>query len=274
MCTLVDDVTIVAELDPTAPPLPGWHRILTDDLRILRLLARLSDPAGPIETSLDEAASVWGEVATQHGTSWRVESQGATIALATPAGGERERPSEVVTPPLSADHAFRLEELLEPARDLGFAVPVEAAVHVHLDGAPFRSPEALVNVVRLFAYWREPLRSLLGTNPNCRRLAPLPNELVELGSGTPSLEELRAAAGRGGLSKFYDVNLTQLLRDDPLRDTIEIRILPGALTAADVIAPARVIERLLDRCLLPEPFPVPPSDPGAAVRDLTRLSGI
>jgi Putative amidoligase enzyme len=275
LCTLVDDVTIVADLEPAAAALPGWHRLLTDDPRLLRLLARVSDPGGSLENSLDAAASLWGVTAEQHGNVWRVESQGATIALATPSGGERERPCEIVTPPLSADHAAALRELLDPARALGFTVPVEAAVHVHLDGGPFRDPAALANVVRLFGHWREPLRRLLGTNPSCRRLAPLPAELLALvdrGDGPPDQATLRAAADRGGLTKFFDVNLTQLLRDDPLRDTIEIRILPGTLAVDEVTERAAVVEALLERCLDPTPFPAPPADLDRAARQLSAMA--
>jgi hypothetical protein len=274
VCALVDDVTIVAELDPTAAAPPGWHRILTDDPRLLRLLALWSDPGGPLENALDGAASLWGVEAERHGSVWRIESQGATIALATPAGGERERPCEIITPPLVADHRATLDALLAPARALGFTVPVEAAVHVHLDGAPFREAAAFANVVRLFAHWREPLRQLLGTNPSCRRLAPLPAELVDLvdRDSDPSLDELREAAARGGLTKFFDVNLTQLLRDDPLRDTVEVRILPGSLSAQDVIAGAAIVEGLLERCLATDRFPPPPPDLDGAAAQLRALA--
>jgi hypothetical protein len=41
----------------------------------------------------------------------------------------------LVAPPLTADHGAALEEPLGPARALGFTVPIEAAVHLHLDGA-------------------------------------------------------------------------------------------------------------------------------------------
>jgi hypothetical protein len=271
LCTLVDDVTIVAGLDPTAAAPPGWHRLLTDDPRLQRLLARVSDPGGPLETSLDGAAALWGAAAERHGNIWRLDSAGATIALATPSGGERERPCEIVTPPLAAGHADALEALLGPARALGFTIPDEAAVHLHLDGAPFRDPGVLANLVRLFGHWREPLHQLLGTNPRCRRLAPLPAELIDAVEDTPSLGQLRDAASRGGLTKFFDVNLTQLLRDDPLRDTLEIRILPGSMSADEVIRHAGTVEALLDRCLDPHPFPAPPERLDVAVRELSSL---
>jgi hypothetical protein len=272
LCTLVDDVTIVADLDASAAAPPGWHRLLTDDPRLLRLLARVSDPGGPLETALDGAASLWGVRAEQLGSVWRIESDGATIALATPSGGERERPCEIVTPPLVADHEAALDELLGTACDLGFTVPQEAAVHCHFDGSPFRNAGALANIVRLFGWWREPLRDLLATNSRCRRLAALPVELVALVQGSPTIEDLRAAAARGGLSKFFDVNLTQLMRDDPLRDTVEIRILPGTLHAGDVIERARVVEALLDRCCEPDRLPDAENTLDAAIRQLQRLA--
>lgn len=254
VCTVVDDITINSELDGRAAAPAGWIRVLTDDPRLQQLLARVCDPAGPLDHALDGVAELWNVLPERLGNIWRVDSLGATIALALPAGGERERPCEIVTPPLTADHEVRLDELLGPARELGFTVPVEAAVHIHLDGAPFRSPAALANLIRLFGHQREALRDRLGTNPNCCRLAPLPHQLLDVVQGTPSMADLRAAADAGKLSKFHDVNLTQLLTDSPLRDTVEIRILPGTLDAAEVIARASVIEKLLTRCLDPAPI--------------------
>ncbi|HEX3706949.1 MAG TPA: amidoligase family protein [Mycobacteriales bacterium] len=254
LCTLVDDVTITAELTASAPAPPGWLRLLTDDLRLARLLELTCDPAAPLDSVLDPVAALWGEPVESVGGVKRLDARGATIVLAAPSGGERERPCEIVTPPLARDHAAALEEVLGPARELGFAVPREAAVHLHVDGAPYREPAALANLVRLFAYWREPLRELLGTNPDCKRLKPLPDELVAVVDGTPAYDDIVAAAKAGGLTKYFDVNLTQLLRPDPIRDTVEIRILPGAIDTDAVIERAVLVESLLDRCRDPEPI--------------------
>jgi hypothetical protein len=273
LCTLVDDVTLLAGLDPRAAPPPGWFRILSDDPRLLRLLAAHSDPGGTLDAALDATAQLWGTTVERIGGAYRLNDRtGATIALAAPQGAERDRPCEIITPPLTGDHGAALEELLAPARELGFTVPREAAVHLHLDGGPFRQPHALANVVRLFAHWREPLRTLLQTNPACRRLAPLPARLVAAADGTPSADDLRKAAADGGLTKFFDVNLTQLLTDKPLRDTIEIRILPGAVHADDILNRAGLVELLLDRCLEAEPFPTPPAVAGAAVPELLEIA--
>jgi hypothetical protein len=273
LCALVDDVTLMHGLDPRAPAIPGWFRILTDDTRLLRLLAAQCDPGGRLPEVLEPAARLWGTTVQRHGGVFRLDDpSGATIALASPAGGERERPCEIVTTPIAADHHAALAGLLGVASALGFTVPREAAVHLHVDGGPFREPAALANLVRLFAWFREPLRELLATNPACRRLAPLPEPLVAAVLGTPTTEELRKAADDGGLTKFFDVNLTQLLTDTPVRDTVEIRILPGAIDADEIVERAALVELLLDRCCDPTPIPRPPADPAAAAETLLEIA--
>ena len=273
LCTLVDDVTLLAGLDPRAPAAHGEFRVLSDDSRLLALLARHSEPGGKLADSLTAAAELWGTRVQRHGDIYRLDDpSGATIALAAPLGGERDRPCEIVTPPLAADHHAALSELLEPARELGFTVPLEAAVHLHVDGAPFRSAAALANVVRLFAYWREPLRAILRTNPECRRLAPLPEPLVSAVAGVPSFETLKAAAAEGGLTKFFDVNLTQLFAEQPIRDTVEIRILPGSLSADEIVNRAALVELLLERCANPAPIPRAPAVREAAFEELMEMA--
>ena len=91
-------------------------------------------------------------------------------------------------------------------------------------------------------------------------------------AGDPTHDDLRTAADAGGLTKFFDVNLTQLLSDTPFRDTIEIRILPGAIDTSDIMNRAGLVELLLERCLDPEPFPAPPADPAAAMNDLLDIA--
>jgi len=270
LCTLVDDITLLDDLQPRTPPSPGWYRVLSDDPRLLALLARHCDPGAPLERVLDPVAALWGvEPETVGGVVRLDDPGGATIALAAPQGGERERPCEIVTPPIASGHLEALEELLGPARELGFTVPREAAVHLHVDGGPFRTPRALANVVLLFTHYRDALRELLRTNPACRRLAPLPSPLVAAASrATPSTDELRKAADEGELTKYFDVNLTQLLTDRPKRDTLEIRILPGAISAADIVNQAALIELLLDRCEDPEPFPVAPTGDVSALMEI------
>lgn len=281
LATLVDDITIVADLDRRAASRPGWYRLLSDEPRLLRLIAATTDPAATLDEVLEPVAALFGVEVEHLGAVRRVQdATGATIVLAAPLVSDRHRPCEVVTPPLERDHERALEDLLRPARDLGFTVPAEAAVHLHLDGAPFRNVPAFANLVRLFGYWREPLRRALGTNPRCTRLQALPPELLDLverrwpdRDGTNGWSALQEAAAGTGLTKYFDVNLTALLTDAPARDTVEVRTLPGAARARDITDRALLLEGLLDRCLSPVPLPRPSgTDPVRSAGELRELS--
>ena len=269
LARLVDDITIRHDLDPQAPPRPGWYRIISDEPRLMRLTHRLADPLAPLHTVLDPLAEAFGVRAEHVDGVVRVDDgEGATVAMGAPLPGERERPCEVITPPIDHDHRARLEELLAPARQLGFTVPAEAAVHLHVDAEPLRDVHTFANLVRLFSAWRGRLREALGTNPRCRRLAPLPTAVVELvRDGVPHRwPDLCAAVSGLGLTKFADVNLTALVAPRAVKDTVEIRCLPGSIDADAVLARAELVESLLQRCRDPRPLPSPA--PGARVQDL------
>jgi hypothetical protein len=110
------------------------------------------------------------------------------------------------------------------------------------------------------------------TNPACRRLAALPAPLVAAADAGADAAALRKAADDCKLSKFFDVNLTQVLTDEPVRDTVEIRILSGSIDADEIVHQAAVIELLLDHCLDEQPFPHPPADPAAAIDGLLAIA--
>nr|WP_228506800.1 amidoligase family protein [Frigoribacterium sp. VKM Ac-2530] len=331
VASFVDDITIADDLRReheearagkaggvtfASPSSPDLWRVLSDDPRLLRLVADHSDPAARFEQSLDAAARLFGtDVEVVGGVRRLRDRSGASIAMAAPLAPGRERPCEIVTAPLTVDHEAALEALLRPARELGFTVPLEAAVHLHVDGAPFRSAHAFANLVRLFGHWRGALHELLETNPACTRLAPMPPALLALveeeeaaawaaatsgartdadaedddvttaggddattAGGAASAQRwhrLQQAAARTGLLKYMDVNLTALLTDSPTRDTVEVRILPGSLSASAITARARLVEALLDRCLEEAPLPRPTTAasvaPARAVAELRAL---
>lgn len=292
LASLVDDITIVADIlrerergavALSRQPDEHSYRILSDDGRLLRLIAHHTHPDTPFTRVLDDVGVLFGSPVETVGAVRRLQDRaGASIAMATSLATGRERPCEIVTPPLSRDHEAALETLLRPARELGFTVPVEAAVHLHFDGAPYRSVAAFSNLVRLFGHWREALRVALGTNPACTRLQPLPSALLDLvesqdAAGLDQTEQwnrLQTAAKATGLTKYFDVNLTALLTDRPPRDTVEVRILPGSLNAHDIVRRAAFVEALLSRCRQPDPFPRPMSaDPVVAAAELRELAG-
>jgi hypothetical protein len=103
----------------------------------------------------------------------------APIAIATPLPGERERPCEIVTPPLVRDHAARLEALLAPARARLHARPRRRPTSTSMAHACVRL-RAFRNLVRLVDTWGAALKVLVGTNPRCRRLGGWPDALYEI----------------------------------------------------------------------------------------------
>ncbi len=281
VCSVVDDVTLVADLDVHAPPLPGWYRVLTDDARLLNLLARVCDPEADLAGVLRPVAELFGtQVLTAGRSVHRVaDRDGASVAMAAPLPGERHRPAEIITPPLDRDHLAALDRLLSPARELGCTVPGEAAVHLHLDAAPFRTPRAFAAVVELFGRWRPALWRLLDTNPACRRLAGPPPALVDLVPtlrGAGSWPDVLAAVRDVELTKFCDVNLRNVVRAPAEKDTLEVRILPGSGSAEEIVGRAALVERLLRRCLAGADLPGPTADvvgDAAALQDWAREGG-
>ena len=249
----VDDLTLVDDLDREKPPQPGWFRVVSDDARLLNLVARVGRAdAGPLEAV--------ARVAELFGTEPEVFPEGmvrvtdrnkAPIAIATRLPGERERPCEIVTPPIARDHAARLDALLAPARVMGFVIPKEAAVHVHFDGAPFRDARRFQRLVRLVAAEIDALKQRVRTNPRCRRLGGWPAELHDVINsadfGELAWPEAQARLQECGLTKYCDVNVKNIVHDIPDKPTIEIRVFPGHIETQPILDGAAVFEDLLRR---------------------------
>ena len=251
----VDDLTLQADLDRRAPPVPGWIRIVSDDGRLLRLVARRCDADAPLEAVLEPMAALFGTaVEAGPGGMRRVADElGVPVAIAAPLPGERERPCEIVSPPLYGDLDAALARLLGPARALGFTVPQEAAVHLHFDASPLCRARAVRALVRLWETWGPTLRALVGVNPRCRRLGGWPPALhaaVEAHDyANLAWSEARARLSEVGLSKYCDLNLKNIAHDVPGKHTIEVRVLPGTREPDDIIAAAGLFEAVLRRAV-------------------------
>ncbi|WP_159992862.1 amidoligase family protein [Roseomonas sp. 18066] len=247
----VDDLTLQADLERRAAPHPGWYRIAADDARLARLLARHCDAEAPIGDVLAPGLDLFGGrlEAKPGGIHRLADPAGASVALAAPLPGGRERPCELITPPLEKDHAAALTALLTPAAELGFLLPQEGAVHLHFDAAPFADAARLQALIRLVAERGAGLRALCGTNPQCRRLGPYDDDLLEaaLDPGFARLPWPEAASRllRAGAQKFCDVNIVNLLAGDAQKRTIEIRLLPPTLDVARILGWAGFFEEML-----------------------------
>jgi hypothetical protein len=256
---VADDLTLQDDLDKRAPPRPGWYRILSDDPRILRLIQRHVDPAAPLDRVLEPARAMFdGAVETGEREIRRLsDAWGASIAMAAPLPGERERPCEVITPPLGEDADARLGELLAVARALGCTAPQEGAVHLHVDGRPFQDAAVLARLAALLDGRHAPLRALLGTNPRCRRLGPwsdaVRSTLADPAFAHLSWPQARARLLRAEVSKYVDLNLRNLVVAHPDKTTLEWRVLPVHLHAGPILRAAELLGGVLQRALDPTP---------------------
>lgn len=255
----LDDLTLQADLDRRAAPKPGWFRIVSDDPRLLSL-ARLHAGEGTLEDIVAPIAALFG-TSPEPGSGGMlrvVDGIGSSVLIAAPLPGERERPCELVTPPLGADLAARLGELVATARELGFTVPREAALHIHFDAKRLRDARVFAALIRFFGRHSEALKDLVGTNPSCRRLGHWPPALVATAQAAdfPTLawdqaaERLRATE----LSKYCDFNVMNIVLAPPDKDTFEVRILPVSLDLQVLLAIAELFEAML-RALVSDTMP-------------------
>ena len=252
LASCVDDLTLQGDLVKSTPPLPGWYRILSDDLRLLNLVVSQADAEAPLEKVLEPLARLFqSEVKGGPGGMFRVaDADNTPVAIAAPLPGERERPCELITAPLETDHAGHLTRMLEAARELGFQVPVEGATHLHFDGAEFQNARRFSRLVQLLDERGEELKQKLGVNPNCRRLGSWPSELQETVEDPSFLKlewpEARERLLKLPLTKYCDFNLVNLLTGKPDKTTLEIRILPVWLEPEPILEATRLVEELLD----------------------------
>ncbi len=267
----VDDLTLQANLDRKAAPLRGWHRIVTDDGRLLRLAMRHCDPEAPLELVLLPLAQLFGTKVETHpsGMVKLSDDRGVSIAIAAPLPGERERTCEIVTPPLGDGQEAALALLLGAASAEGGSLPLEGATHIHFDAAPLLSAAAIGNLVTMLSRHGEGLKRLVGTNPSCIRLGSWPAELTVL-VAKPEFTALDWSAARKalcsvGLQKYCDFNLRNIAVADKAKPTFEVRVLPAALDPAPIIAAAELFAALLHWCIEP---PLRRRDPPADLAGL------
>ncbi len=247
----VDDLTIEDDLNKSQPSLPGWYRIVSDDTRFLELITCQANPEESATEVLKPIADLFHTRANQApGGMVRVaDNTGNSIAIAAPLPGERERPCEIITPPIDANHLEQLEVILTTARLLNFTIPIEGATHIHFDAKPLCSANVFTNLVNIFHARGENLKQLVGTNPKCRRLGSWDTALLKLvnESGFRELpwEKAKARVAKLKLTKYCDFNLRNLIYPIPDKFTFEARIFPVWIDSKPIIEAAVLIEAIL-----------------------------
>jgi hypothetical protein len=249
----VDDITLQSDLDKTRRPQPDWYRIVSDEVRLLRLIARNSQADTPLSATLVKVGELYGTepIASEGGVYRLSDLSGASIALAAPLPGERERACELVTAPLDANDHDTLPLLLECARELGFLLPKEGATHIHFDGEPFCSAPTLQKLVQVLHPVREKLREHLHTNPHCRRLGAWDEALLAAINAddfvTLTWQQAQTRLGKlskNALTKYCDFNIRNLIQYVPGKHTFEVRILPATLDAHNIQSAIELFQTL------------------------------
>lgn len=247
----VDDLTLQADLNRQQAPKAGWYRIVSDDMRFLRLIMHNTPADAPLAEVLEPIARLFHSELARHpdGMVRLSDDLGTSIAIAAPLPGERERPCELITAPIADAHYQRLDTLLRLAAELGFYAPAEGATHLHFDATRLCSALVLANLVAVLWVHGAALRQLVGTNPRCTRLGGWPPALHDL-VRSPDFVTLpwEAASLRLAelkLSKYCDFNLLNLIRGLPEKHTFEVRILPVLTDAESILRAAGLFSALL-----------------------------
>ena len=258
---LVDDYSVLEGLGPTggAAGAPGGWRLITDDPRLGRLLER--EARGPrfgLEMLEGAAARLGLELgAPGHGPGCLPDQRllrdphGMVFAVMCDYPAERWRVTEVVTAPLRPEaRREELERIVGLARHLGFKVPLQGSVHVHFDGARWRSTPMLRRLVLAWSRARERLLQRLRSNPNTAAwrapfTGPVLKVVAEADDALP-FSELAERLLRAGLHKRSELNLLGVVLDRFVRGTVEARIFTGALDAAQLLDDVALFEDFLE----------------------------
>ncbi|MCK6546775.1 amidoligase family protein [Myxococcota bacterium] len=157
----------------------------------------------------------------------------------TIAGGERV--AELVTPPLARARLPWLVDLLHMLAEIpGIVIPESGALHVHVDGRPFREVRALTSLVELYVAAEPVLRAVLATPDSFRAAQPLPSALLpalrELAAKDAPFDDVKALLARRIRDRRHGLNLYNLHEDDDAKLTVELKLARGTLDAARVVA--------------------------------------
>src|SRR5439155_14734424 len=135
---------------------------------------------------------------------------------------------EVVTRPLErGEREGVLGTVLGVAAQLGFRAPADGGVHVHLDGAPWRSTERLSKLILEYHAQRDALLAQLQPNPQSEAWrGPFSAELLlaaQQSSGLPYPIFRKWLLGCSPINRS-DLNLLGVLVERPAQPTLAARL--------------------------------------------------
>ena len=247
----LDDLTLQADLDKAEGPKDNWYRIVSDDSRLLQLVACQVDAELTINNVLTKIAELYHTTVQSDNSGMKrvVDQNHQSIVIAAPLPGERERACELITAPIKHEHQDQLNALFNIAKSLNFTIPREGATHLHFEAFEFHSAHIIRNIVNLFGTYDELLMVLFKTNHKCIRLGRWHQSIFELVEKpwfpTLSWEQVKDEFKRLPLTKYCNYNLINIIHDIQEKPTFEVRILPSTLDPFEITCAASVIETLL-----------------------------
>ena len=253
IASYVDDITLQNGLNRNAQP-KDWYRIVSDDARLLALVALHCNPNSPLKSVLEPMAKLFGSKIDRHpsGMVKIVDDRKVPIVLGATLPGERERPCEIVTAPLETDHEETLTSLLKDAVNSGFTVPRESATHIHFDAEKLKNTGAFSNLVKLLHQHGPALKRVVKTNPNCVRLGGWSRQFIKLVTSDDFVwmpwEQACEAMKETKPTKYCDFNVFNIVHDLETKSTFEVRILPTSLDAEPLIEATALFEAILNWC--------------------------
>lgn len=188
----------------------------------------------------------------------RIRGRLSVVHDNTIAGGERV--AEVVTAPLRRDQLGDLFTICEAARSFeGVSIPDGAALHVHLDGAPFLDARPLSRLVQAYLRFESELFERVGRPEALRRAGPLPEgfaDLLELTARrSASWEETAPLVAAAFKSRDHGLNLYNVGHDVKEKLTVELKIAGSTLDPDRIVEIRELYVRLADWALGEDPMP-------------------
>lgn len=233
----INDMTIRESIDKSAPDLPQWFHILTDDIRFIDLILCHCDPTSKVDQILLPIAKIYNSQINNADGIYSVSGNASKLICAAHSQmTDRNRICEIVTSPITDGHHLKLEEIIEQALSIGCIVPKEAAFHIHFDGLAFANTTSLLRLIRYFYIWSDVLKKIIPPNPNCTRLGDYNSQIIDYAFNPLNekkvFEQTVSDLKQLSPTKYCDFNFNNILIGNPDKFTIEVRAIPMILNAA------------------------------------------
>lgn len=246
VASLVEDLTIREGVTASGPGV--GTKLLMDDVR----LAMWAESKSWVESPrflLNALCSTFNGILDERVVR---DPWGQALAVVVPSDAGRERVCEIVTSPLLR-HERRdvVKALMEVALGQGFRIPVEAALHAHLDRGPWMETARLKRLILALSSEREALQAALQPNPRCTQVGPFPADVVRVATEAPDdlpFGAFCAALEMAGLKRALDFNLLGVVRKFPKHPTIEVRCLRMQENPDAMVDDVERVEQVIARC--------------------------